>query len=57
MIIRKYGKWYIFECPKCKTRARADEDQANGRVSIQCVFGDCDYHETKNWLKEEVKND
>ena len=36
----------LFRCPLCKKTGTIDDDQFNGRVSIQC---DCGYHETKNW--------
>jgi len=36
--------WWI-KCPDCHDTGRIDEDQANGRVSIQC---ECGYHETHN---------
>ncbi len=51
MIIKKYGKMWLFECPLCKTRGRVDDDQANGRVSIDCPW--CEYHDTKNWIKDQ----
>lgn len=39
------GKWFAFAtCPGCGTRAALDEDQARGRVSMDCTV--CDYHET-----------
>lgn len=37
---------YWFRCPKCGLLGTIDEDQAHGRVSIQCVTLDCDFHET-----------
>lgn len=34
---------FWFTCPGCKKMKTVDEDQAEGRVSIQC---DCGFHET-----------
>ena len=36
---------YWFTCPNCHRMKALDDDQANGRVSIQCDEG-CDFHET-----------
>ena len=36
--------WWI-KCPDCQNTGQIDEDQAHGRVSIQC---ECGYHETHN---------
>lgn len=47
---------YIFECPKCGVIAHIDKEQAGGKVSImhdeRFNSQNCDYHETKNWLKD-----
>jgi len=46
---------YIFQCPKCNEIGHIDKEQAEGKVSIMHErFNpkNCDYHETKNWLKE-----
>ncbi len=37
---------YWFTCPNCKQMGSIDEDQAAGRVSIQCPTGGCTFHET-----------
>jgi hypothetical protein len=39
-------------CPDCETWGDLDDDQYNGRVSIQCPV--CDYHETINLSALEV---
>jgi len=47
---------YLFECPKCGEVAHIDKEQAEGKVSImhdeRTNLKNCDYHETKNWLKD-----
>ena len=35
-----------FTCPDCKQMGAIDEDQAKGRVSIQCPTEGCTFHET-----------
>lgn len=42
----------LFRCPGCKRSGTIDEDQFHGRVSIQCPFEDCSYHETKDWSQD-----
>ncbi len=37
---------YWFTCPDCKQMGTIDQDQAEGRVSIQCMTDGCNYHET-----------
>ncbi len=37
---------YWFTCPTCRLMGSIDEDQAEGRISIQCITPDCDFHET-----------
>lgn len=39
---------YQLRCPRCSTWADLDDDQVNGRVSIECVTPGCDFHETHN---------
>jgi len=39
----------LFRCPKCKNTGIIDLDQVHGRVSVQCPYDGCDYHETKDW--------
>ena len=36
-----------FQCPNCNVWAYLDDDQYNGRVSVDC--SNCDYHETHNF--------
>lgn len=36
-----------FCCPNCRTVGIVDEDQARGRVSIQCPTPGCGFHETR----------
>jgi len=51
MILRKLNdNRYSFRCPKCKGIGYIDKEQAEGKISIQCT--NCNYHETKNWLRE-----
>lgn len=45
----------LFRCPACKEVGEIDADQFEGRVSIECPFSHCLYHETKNWKDEELK--
>jgi len=37
---------YWFCCPNCGELAAVDEDQAEGRVSLQCPTEGCAFHET-----------
>ena len=37
---------FWFTCPSCGVMGSIDEDQAEGRVSIQCVTKGCDFHKT-----------
>ncbi|KKM72631.1 hypothetical protein LCGC14_1418610 [marine sediment metagenome] len=39
----------LFDCPTCGLTATIDQDQYEGKASIQCPA--CDFHETIN-LKE-----
>ncbi len=41
-------KW-LFECPGCKGWGSLDDDQMNGRVSVDHSGPDCTYHETHNY--------
>jgi hypothetical protein len=42
----------LLECPGCGVRARLDDDQANGRVSVDHAADGCPggYHETHDFL-------
>lgn len=44
----------LFRCPLCDLTGEIDEDQFEGRVSIDCPDYACNYHETKNWKAEET---
>lgn len=44
-VILDFKETYKFMCPTCKVWGYLDDDQYNGRVSIQC---ECGYHETLN---------
>jgi len=37
---------YWFRCPSCGQLASADDDQAHGRVSLDCPNDECSFHET-----------
>lgn len=39
------------KCPGCGTWGHLDDDQFNGRVSVQCLTGICKFHETHNFSK------
>ena len=41
----------LFRCPRCRRTGEIDEEQFEGRVSIQCPFEGCNYHETKDWRR------
>ena len=47
--VKKWGNRRLFVCPGCGLTATIDQDQYEGKVSIQC--SECDFHETIN-LKE-----
>ena len=38
------ANYYWFRCPECKLLGAADDDQAHGRVSLDCPK--CSFHET-----------
>lgn len=48
-------KWFLWECPRCKSWGGLSEEQWNGEVSVVCSGrsgqGDCDYHETHEYGK------
>ncbi len=54
MIIKKINDdVYIFGCPKCNWIGHIDREQAEGKVSVMhTTETNCDFHETKNWLKK-----
>lgn len=37
---------FQLKCPGCGTWGDLDDDQINGRISIQCVQDGCSFHET-----------
>lgn len=39
---------YKFKCPNCDIWGYLDDDQANGRISIQCKTEGCTFHKTIN---------
>lgn len=40
------------QCPGCGRWGDIDDDQANGRVSVDHAGdGGCNFHETRNWLE------
>lgn len=58
-------KWWLWECPHCKTWRNLSMDQLEGRVSVYCdtevpmYYGmkpgdtkNCGYHETHEYAKE-----
>lgn len=40
----------MVECPGCKVYLEADDDQIQGKVSMDCPL--CEYHETHNMTAE-----
>lgn len=49
-IIRDGLPVWKLQCPKCGMWGDVDDDQLHGRVSVDCP--QCDFHETRDWLKE-----
>lgn len=47
----RMGLYPLFKCPQCKGVGIIDEEQFHGKVSIQCPFAPCTYHETKDWAE------
>lgn len=48
-------KWFLWECPKCKSWAGMSDEQWDGKVSVVCSGpqgGGCRYHETHEFGKE-----
>lgn len=59
-------KWWLWECPRCKTWSNLTLDQLEGRISVYCEapvrqhYGlnpltdtmPCGYHETHEYAKE-----
>jgi hypothetical protein len=51
-LVRRDGESvWLFECPGCGTWASLDDDQMNGRVSVDHAADGCTggYHETHNY--------
>ncbi len=46
----KPGMFPWFRCPGCKGLGKIDDDQFNGRQSIDCTH--CPYHARQNWNVE-----
>lgn len=48
--IAQYGRYLLWECPKCGAHGGLSEGQLSGTVSVVCSghggHGGCDYHET-----------
>jgi predicted RNA-binding Zn-ribbon protein involved in translation (DUF1610 family) len=42
--LRPFGKMHMIKCPECGLEAPIDQDQFEGKVSIDCP--ECPYHET-----------
>ena len=38
---------WILTCPKCGLKARIDQDQFEGKVSVDCP--ECEFHETHDF--------
>lgn len=55
-------KWWLWECPRCKTWGNLSLDQLEGRTSVYCeapmqyryplAVRPCGYHETHEYAKE-----
>lgn len=55
-------KWWLWECPDCKTWGNLSVDQMEGRVSVHCTapkqhhyptsVHPCGYHQTHEFAKE-----
>jgi phage terminase large subunit GpA-like protein len=55
-------KWWLWECPDCKTWGNLSIDQMEGRVSVHCTapkqhhyptsVHPCGYHQTHEFAKE-----
>jgi hypothetical protein len=46
-LVQRDGKAVVkFQCPGCGKWGVIDDDQYHGRVSIACLFPECDFHET-----------
>lgn len=41
-------------CPSCRTFGEVDQDQWQGRVSIECSTPGCTFHETHNFAQLEA---
>jgi len=52
-VIRDGKEIWKFKCPSCKEWGSIDDDQFNGRVSIQCGCGK--FHETIDFSKDEAQ--
>lgn len=52
----KFADRWTFECPGCETFAYLDDDQWQGRVSVDHAADGCPggYHETHNYFAELV---
>jgi hypothetical protein len=46
MVERDGEPTVLLTCPRCGTEGEIDDDQAAGRVSIECATAGCDFHET-----------
>lgn len=51
--VKLENRW-LFECPGCGTWAYLDDDQWNGRISVDHASMGCkgNYHETHDYLSE-----
>ena len=50
-VIRDGKEIWKLLCPACKQWGSIDNDQFNGKISVQCECGN--YHETVDFSKEE----
>lgn len=52
--LRKFGNSWVLVCPVCGETGRLDDDQLNGRISVDHTSDKCTYHETHNF-KEAIE--
>ena len=52
--LRKRAGWYYIKCPNCGLEVSIDQDQYEGKISIDCP--NCKYHETHNFAANIRRN-